>query len=308
MSVGSGAGTFNVVAASGVSPVVVTITQGTLGSSLSDYSGVSKFVVNGSATLAAPDALGGGTGTLPRPMEVSLGTLWVTNATALNGPTTLMGGTSLILNTPLSGTGMLTRSGGAISLVINNANALTGTQLTPAFVQAGDSVEIRENNVVGLANLNPAAKFSVVINSSFTTQQGDGMELNGGSLLIAETRWDAGSAGLGDGTLHVGPLGETITARAPSSAPPFLTGALLTVPVVAEGPVQFGMGSQDASQRAPIILSNTGNHFAGVVVNGITVAAANPGALAGGSVTLAGGLWGWRTRQGMVCRRFITIL
>ena len=233
----------------------MTVQNATLAASLNDFSGVFRFLITGNLTLTSSNALGGAPGTSPAPVEVpSGGSLSVANATAVNSNVLLHANSTLQLGASLSGTGIFSRDNAPMNFVINAINGLTGTQVTPSFIQPGDSVTLPTNNVLNLQSL-PALNYIFPANGGVSTSgtgssyiafsQAAGLNVNGGSIRFLSTspsRLVEGPLPQGDSALHIGPAGATISA--PGSAPTvntsIFTSATIDVRIIAQGPITIG--------------------------------------------------------------------
>ncbi|MGN6369183.1 MAG: beta strand repeat-containing protein [Phycisphaerae bacterium] len=282
---------FNILSTNG-RPVPVTVQTGTFNSPLSDFSGVSLFQATRQLSLTAPDALGGGNGTSPVPLDVaSYANLSVSSSTAINASTALHAGVTLTINAPgLNGTGAITRDSASITAILQDANALTGSQLGPAFFHAGDIVQLQANDVSGLRQVSPAAAF--YLNGTSTVTESEGFTIDGGILYFASKGLSLlpPTSGSGSGTINIGPNGGTIGSagfgstllRSFSS-----TGdGCIGVPIIAQGAVTFGVPSP---QSGAIILTNPANQLPTVNIAGIGLVAASPSTLKGATVNLNGG-------------------
>jgi hypothetical protein len=286
------AASFGIAAPSpGGSPVIVTVQAATISSPLSDYAGVSRFSITGTLRILGANGLGGVNGTTPVSADVT-GTVITGDPAALNGNVTLHAGSSLEIDSAgLSGTGIISRVGGAITLMLGNANALTGSQINGSFLQAGDVVDLAANNVVGLKSLNGGLNF--VVGGNRQVQQGEGININGGSLFFSnpEQSLVAGTAAQGDSTIHIGASGATIAGYGNYSES-FNTSSGdsgIAVPIMAAGTVNFGYAANAPSDTSgAIVLANTSNQFGLVNVNNMTLVAASPATLTGASITLNG--------------------
>ncbi len=288
------ANSFSILPDTGISPVVATLRNDTLQLPLANYSGVSKFVVDtGTLILPIPNALGGGSGTTPVPLDVS-GNLTVSDSAALNANVTFHAGSNLTIKAPgLTGTGLLTRDTQPMTINLSDANALTGSQFSAAFVQAGDAVLLTAGNIVGLKNVNPAANFTIPDGLNFV-QQVDGLNLNGGSLFLGEfdTSFVPGPSAQGDSTIRVGLLGATFAGGGFYQQGGGGGDSAIEVPIIAQGSATFGFpGATSTSfQSGAIVLTNTANQFNAVTVNNIVLEASSPAAITGANITLNGGL------------------
>ena len=291
---------FNITVPGGSAPVDVTVQNATFAAPLNDFSGVSRFLVTGNLTLTASNALGGASGTSPTHVEIlSGGSLSVANATAVNSNVLLHANSTLQLGAALSGTGIFSRDNAPMGFVVNSINGLTGTQITPSFIQPGDTVTLPTNNVLNLQSL-PAGNYIFPANGGVSTSgnagsyiafsQAAGLNVNGGSIRFLNTsqnRLVEGPLAQGDSTLHVGPAGATISA--PGSAPgvntPIFSGATIDVRIVAQGPVTIG----GAPANGTVAFTNSLNTLSTINVNAPFVATI-PGAVNGAAINLNGSL------------------
>lgn len=271
-------------------PHYATITAGSavsFNSSLSDFSGVIAFRVEGSLTLQSANALGGAPSTLPIPIDLRTGgTLTVSNSAALNSHLTISDNSTLVINAAgLSGGGILSRGTGAVTFVLKHPDALTGTQLTPAFITAADTLLLNVDNITNLASLNPAALYSSTSASTDITQS-NGFQLNGGTLRLGSFQ-RLNPAATGDNTLHIGDQGATIQALGVAHEfPQQLSQSQVNIPIVATGTLTIG--SPDPAGLAvhgTVILGAT-NTLPAIQVLNAALAARSPAALGTAAITL----------------------
>ncbi len=210
--------------------------------------------------------------------------LSVSNSLAFNGPVLIHGGSNISISAAgLSGSGLITRDNVPMTIDLASSGALSGAQLTAGFVEAGDTVILSANNIVGLNNVNPAANYLTDVNFSFgqPIAEGSGINLNGGQLTFSGARGlNMGQTSLGDSTLRVGSLGATIAVDG------FSMNTAIRVPVIAQGPVTIVEAGSGPFQGA-VLLENAGNQLGNVTVaSNMTLAASQASALNGATVTL----------------------
>jgi hypothetical protein len=274
-------------------PVTVTFRNIDLNRSLANFSGAAKFVADqGTLALTVPNALGGGASSAPVPLEIlAPAALRIASAGAVNAPLTLRTGSTLILETALTNLAPVTRDNQPLAIDIRNADALTGTQLTAAFIQLGDTISLNAFNIRNLNTVNPAANFLLPA----AAQQAAGFNLNGGTILFQAplATVTAGPTDIGDSAIRIGSSGATIAA--PGNFSPnnnIVPGAVsvIHVPVIAQGTLEIGiLSSPPADTTGGIGFTNPGNQFTTINVNNVALYANLPAALNGATINLKGG-------------------
>ena len=236
------------------------------------------------------------------PLEIGNGaTVIADNVAALNANVLIhTGGTLIIKAAGLNGTGIISRDSGPITLGLDDPKALLGPEISGSFLVPGDSVRLQASNVVGLKQLNPALNY--VIDAPSTTQQGEGFNINGGTLFFRNPgqSLQTGPAAVGDSTIRIGTQGATIAGFGGFLFSPPVAGtsaevvnfwdSSIQVPVVAQGTVNFGYAANVPSNSSgAIVLTNSSNQFGTVNINNVALVGTSPGALTGANITLNGG-------------------
>lgn len=269
------ASSFTIVAPGPSAPITVTLDNVTFGASTPSFFGVAQFTNGspGSVTLSAPNALGGGGGTAPVPMEVTAqSNLVVTDPLAINGPVHLDAGSTLTIQGPgLAGTGSISRDAGAVTINLANPQALDNDGQVQ-FVQAGDTFALGASNLDGLDALGTGKNFEIV-GTTFT--QNISLRLDAASMFSSGSAILAPTAG-SNFTVFIGPDGGTL-----------IGGPLLRVsaPISAQGVVTI----LSPAGTSKVVLDNPGNQFQSTInaVSGI-LEATSPGALGGATINAMG--------------------
>ena len=222
-----------------------------------NYSGVAKFSVastssfhpEATAILSVDNALGGGNGSAPVPIDVpSSQNLVVASPAAINAPASFhLASTLTIQSAGLTGTGTLTRENQPMNIVLANAQALSGSQLT-GFIQATDNIILAADNIQHLDTLAPK--------SHYTIPQGTFTETGSISLNGATIRGLGNPSVLqGDLVMNVGASGLSFTTTNP---------LIISTRIQATGPVSVSYDVPPVNGGNPVIIfNNSNNNFQG---------------------------------------------
>ncbi|HEV7298348.1 MAG TPA: hypothetical protein VGN72_03215 [Tepidisphaeraceae bacterium] len=131
----------------------------------------------------------------------------------------------------LNGTGQIARTGtGAVIWQLGQSGALSGAQLTPGTIQAGDIVRLSADNITNLSNVTGAAIYEIINDRNESTNNSN-INLNGGMLVTDQNNRVVATTG----GINVGSAGGTFGAPNAGSfrisAPVLAAGNALTLGV-----------------------------------------------------------------------------
>jgi fibronectin-binding autotransporter adhesin len=230
-----------------------------LAATTSSYNNVNFDVKSGSTLELLNSTVLGSGANLAHVTVENGGLLKVSNSTAANGAVSVQAGGVMDVSIPgLSGTGALTEQPGGI-VQLNNAGALTGTQLTGPGIGTGAVIRMIADNITNINTANGAAVFEV-FGTGATRTEDAGINLSNGGILTQDNNNAtlASAAGVTIGT-GGGTLAST-TGKTLSFAGNITSANTLTVGTAAtiDGNAKLGTVALSGTITAPVSIVSQG--------------------------------------------------